>query len=134
MSPRRILLLTGAIVAEVAATLMLRASVADPIWIPGVVVLYAAAFFILGLTQRLGMPLGAVYATWSASGVALVAVLGVVFFGELLSIGAIIGIAVIIIGVILVESGSSDDSGTPDDAGTPDGPVAPGSGYTEVTE
>ncbi|UVI36761.1 DMT family transporter [Brevibacterium spongiae] len=110
MTARRILLLVAAILAEVAATLMLRASVVDPIWIPGVVVFYAIAFFILGLTQRLGMPLGAVYATWSASGVALVAALGVVFFGEHLSIGAIIGIAVIIIGVILVESGSPEES------------------------
>ena len=112
MNAKRLLLLVMAILAEVAATLMLRASVADPRWIPGVVVLYATAFFILGLTQRLGMPLGAVYATWSASGVALVAVLGV--FGELLSIGAIIGIALIIIGVILVESGTPEESETVD--------------------
>ena len=110
MNSTRLLLLVTAILAEVAATLMLRAAVADPVWIPGVVVLYAAAFFILGLTQRLGMPLGAVYATWSASGVALVAVLGVVFFGELLSVAAIIGIALIIIGVILVESGTCEES------------------------
>jgi small multidrug resistance pump len=112
MNGRRLLLLVAAILAEVAATLMLRASVADPIWIPGVVLLYATAFFILGLTQRLGMPLGAVYATWSASGVALVAMLGVVFFGELLSISAVIGIAVIIIGVVLVESGTPEESET----------------------
>ena len=91
---------------------MLRASIADPVWIPGVVILYAAAFFILGLTQRLGMPLGAVYATWSASGVALVAMLGVVFFGEVLSLGAVIGIVVIIIGVVLVESGTPGESET----------------------
>ncbi|MGC2942484.1 MULTISPECIES: DMT family transporter [unclassified Brevibacterium] len=110
MKSKRLLLLVTAILAEVAATLMLRASVSDPVWIPGVVVLYAAAFFILGLTQRLGMPLGTVYATWSASGVALVAMLGVVFFGEFLGIGAIIGIALIIIGVILVESGASGKS------------------------
>lgn len=112
MNSRRLLLIVGAIIAEVAATLMLRASVADPIWIPGVIVLYATAFFILGLTQRIGMPLGAVYATWSASGVALVAVLGVVFFGELLSIGAIVGICFIIIGVILVETGTPEESET----------------------
>ncbi|TGD08662.1 QacE family quaternary ammonium compound efflux SMR transporter [Brevibacterium sp. S111] len=108
----RLLLLAVAILAEVAATLMLRASIADPVWIPGVVILYAAAFFILGLTQRLGMPLGAVYATWSASGVALVAMLGVVFFGEVLSLGAVIGIVVIIIGVVLVESGTPGESET----------------------
>ena len=57
MNSKRLLLLVAAILAEVAATLMLRASVSDPVWIPGVVVLYATAFFILGLTQRLGMPL-----------------------------------------------------------------------------
>ena len=34
MNPSRLLLLIGAILAEVAATLMLRASVVDPIWIP----------------------------------------------------------------------------------------------------
>lgn len=112
MNPRRLLLLVAAILAEVAATLMLRASIADPIWIPGVVVLYATAFFILGLTQRLGMPLGAVYATWSASGVALVAMLGVLFFGEALGVVAMIGISVIIIGVILVESGTPEESET----------------------
>ncbi|WP_436326719.1 DMT family transporter [Brevibacterium sp. FAM 27836] len=110
MNMTRLLLLAVAILAEVAATLMLRASIADPVWIPGVVILYAAAFFILGLTQRLGMPLGAVYATWSASGVALVAMLGVVFFGEVLSLGAVIGIVVIIIGVVLVESGTPGES------------------------
>ncbi|MGC3022067.1 MULTISPECIES: DMT family transporter [unclassified Brevibacterium] len=112
MNMTRLLLLAVAILAEVAATLMLRASIADPVWIPGVVILYAAAFFILGLTQRLGMPLGAVYATWSASGVALVAMLGVVFFGEVLSLGAVIGIVVIIIGVVLVESGTPGESET----------------------
>ncbi|WP_209326390.1 DMT family transporter [Brevibacterium renqingii] len=109
MTARRLLLLIGAILAEVAATLMLRAAVDEPIWIPGVVLFYATAFFILGLTQRIGMPLGAVYATWSASGVALVAMLGLVFFGDALGIGAIIGIAIIIVGVVLVESGSPDE-------------------------
>lgn len=112
MNPSRLLLLIGAILAEVAATLMLRASVVDPIWIPGVVVFYALAFFLLGLTQRIGMPLGAVYATWSASGVALVAMLGLVFFGDGLGLGAIIGIVLIIIGVILVEAGSPEESAT----------------------
>ena len=108
MNVRRLLLLFGAIVAEVIGTLALRASVDHPGWIPAVVAFYAAAFFILGLTQRLGMPLGAVYATWAASGVTLVAVLGMVFFGDSLSIAAMIGIAVIIVGVILVETGTAD--------------------------
>ena len=35
MNSKRLLLLVAAILAEVAATLMLRASVSDPVWIPG---------------------------------------------------------------------------------------------------
>lgn len=112
MNKRRLLLLAGAILAEVAGTLTLRAAVDHPGWIPAVVLFYAGAFFLLGLTQRIGMPLGAVYATWAASGVTLVAVLGLVFFGDGLSIGAVIGIAIIVIGVILVETGTPGESET----------------------
>lgn len=100
------MLLAGAIVAEVAGTLTLRATVDHPGWIPAVVVSYAVAFTLLGLTLRAGMKIGAVYGIWGATGVALVAALGTVLFGETLSITAIIGIAVIIIGVVLVETGS----------------------------
>ena len=38
--------------------------------------------------------------------------LGLVFFGDGLGLGAIIGIVLIIIGVILVEAGSPEESAT----------------------
>lgn len=100
------LLLAGAIVAEVTATMALRATVDHAAWIPLVVVGYLTAFLLLGLTLRTGVPIGVAYGIWGASGVALTAVLGAVIFGELLSIAAVAGIGLIIVGVVLVETGS----------------------------
>ncbi|GAA1533110.1 MULTISPECIES: DMT family transporter [Brevibacterium] len=101
-------LLTGAVIAEVAGTLMLRATIENPLWIPLVVISYALAFTLLGFALRLGLPIGVVYGTWAAFGVALVAVLGMVVFGDTLSIGAMIGIAAIIAGVVLIETSTTE--------------------------
>lgn len=100
------LLLAIAIAAEVAGTLMLRATIDEPLWTFGVVIAYIAAFTLIALTLRTGMPVGAVYGIWGATGVALVAALGTVLFRETLSTPAIVGIAVIVCGVVLVETGS----------------------------
>lgn len=99
-------LLGGAILAEVAGTLMLRATVDHPGWTPAVVASYLLAFTLLGLTLRAGMSIGAAYGIWGATGVALVAALGTVLFDEPLSITAIAGIALIMVGVVLVETGA----------------------------
>ena len=103
-------ILAGAIVAETSATLALRAAVDAPGWIALVVVGYLASFTLLGLTLRAGMPISVVYGVWGAAGVALVAAMGVVLFGETLSATAIVGIAAIILGVVLVETGSDHAS------------------------
>ncbi len=99
------MLLGGAIVAEVSGPMALRAAVDQPGWIPAVVVSYALAFTLLGLTLRAGMKIGAAYGIWAATGVALVATLGMAIFGETLSNTALVGIGVIIIGVVLIETG-----------------------------
>lgn len=98
--------MAGAIVAEVAGTLALRAAVDHPGWVPVVVTSYVVAFTLIGLTLRAGMRIGAVYGIWGATGVALVALLGMVIFGETLSPPVMIGILIIIVGVVLVETGS----------------------------
>ena len=100
------LLLFAAIAAEVVATLSLRASVEHRSWVTVVVVGYLAAFVLLGLTLRAGMPVGVVYGIWGAAGVALVAILGAVLFGETLSVSAVAGLALIVVGVVVVEYGS----------------------------
>ena len=98
--------LAGAIGAEVAGTLALRASVDHRAWLAAVVVAYAGSFVLLGRTLRAGLPVGVVYGIWAASGVALVAVLGALLFAETLSGRAVAGIVVIVVGVVLVETGA----------------------------
>ncbi len=100
------LLLSGAIVAEVIGTLSLRAMVDQPAWVALTAAAYIVAFALLGLALRTGMPIGVAYGIWGAVGVALVALLGALVFGEALSAQAIIGIVVIIAGVFIVETGS----------------------------
>ncbi len=104
---RRWSLLIGAIVAEVAGTMMLRATVDVPAAAVGVVVAYMLAFAGLGLALREGMSVGVAYGVWGATGVALTALLGALIFDEILSPVAIVGIAVIAVGVIVVNSGGA---------------------------
>lgn len=101
-------LLCGAIVIEVAATLCLRMAVAGSRWwyVP-VVVGYASAFSLLSLTLAQGMGLGMAYGIWTAAGVALTAIAGRVLFQERLTWVMTLGIALIIGGVLLIELGAS---------------------------
>ena len=101
------LLLAAAIIAEVIGTLALKASEGFTRAIPSFVVAagYVAAFVALSQVLKSGMPVGAAYAIWASTGVALVAIAGNVLFGETLSARAVVGIGLIIVGVLLVETG-----------------------------
>ena len=102
------LLLAGAIITEVIATLSLRASegMQRKRWIPVVVAGYGAAFGLLTLTLAQGMAIGIAYGIWAACGVALTAVLAAAIFGDPLTITMGLGIALVIGGVLCVELGS----------------------------
>ncbi|MCF4122600.1 SMR family transporter [Antribacter sp. KLBMP9083] len=99
------LILAGAIVSEVTATLALRASegLRKKVWIAPVAIAYAAAFGLLTLALSNGMPVGIAYGIWAASGVALTAVGARVFFGERLTVRMMIGIVLIAAGVFVIE-------------------------------
>lgn len=99
-------MLAVAILTEVAATLALRAALDHTAWFVVVAAGYLAAFALLGAILAAGMPVGVAYGIWSATGVALTAVLAALVFGDpfTLRIGA--GIALVIGGVLLVELGS----------------------------
>lgn len=99
-------LLAGAIVAEVSATLALRASVDHSAWVALVVVGYVVAFICLALVLREGMSIGVAYGVWAACGVALTALLAAVLFDEPFTWVIGLGIAIVIVGVLLVELGS----------------------------
>ncbi|GAB3412095.1 multidrug efflux SMR transporter [Schumannella luteola] len=102
----RWLLLAGAIVCEVSATLALDAAQRNPGWFVLVAAGYLGAFLLLPQVLRRGVPLGVAYGLWGASGVALTAVLSAVLFGDPLTPTMLGGIALIIAGVLVVEIGS----------------------------
>lgn len=99
------LILAGAILLEVTATLALRAAIDNPWWSVLTVLGYAGAFVALSLLLRLGAPIGVVYGIWAAAGVALTAVIASAVFGEAFTLTIGIGIALVIAGVVLVETG-----------------------------
>ncbi|MGV0793772.1 DMT family transporter [Mycolicibacterium sp. XJ1819] len=100
------LLLAGAIVVEVAATLSLRASQDHSAWLAVVVTGYLGAFVLLAMVLRTGMPVGVAYGIWGAVGTAGTAVLAAVFFGDPFTWPIVAGIGLIVVGVLLVEIGS----------------------------
>ena len=97
--------LGAAIATEVAGTLALRGSDGFTRLVPSLIVVggYVASFILLALVLKT-LPVGIVYAIWSAVGVALVAVLGKVFFDDPVPPLAVVGMVLIVGGVILVSA------------------------------
>jgi small multidrug resistance pump len=108
-------LLIGAIVCEIVATLSLKMSEGFSKLPPSILVVigYVCSFTLLGLALNRGLPISVGYAIWAAAGTTVVAILGVVLFRETLSGLAIAGIALIIIGVALLNLGNSGHGGSP---------------------
>lgn len=103
------LLLIAAILAEVTATLCLRAS--DGLrrrrWIVPIAIGYVASFVLLAMVLDLGMPVGIAYGIWSATGIAITAVAARVIYSEPLTWVMGIGIVLIVGGVLLIELGAN---------------------------
>lgn len=95
--------LTMAIVAEVIATTMLKASEGfTRLWPSLLVVLgYGVAFWGLSMVVK-NMPLGIVYAIWSGMGIVLVSVAAVFVYQQKLDWPAIVGMGLIIAGVLVI--------------------------------
>lgn len=96
-------LLCFAIVLEVIGTTGLQMSqqFTRPWPVVLLVVCYAAAFYCLSITLKV-IPVGIAYAIWSALGIVLISVVGLVLFRQKLDLPAIIGMALIIAGVLIV--------------------------------
>jgi small multidrug resistance pump len=97
------LFLIGAIVLEVAGTMMLPLTNNFSKLLPTVAlgIFYLGSFYLLTFAMKL-IPLSVVYATWSGVGVFLVAVLSYFFYGDVLKWPAIVGLYFIVAGVMLV--------------------------------
>lgn len=101
------IMLGFAIAAEVAATSALKLS--DGFTRPGpsviVVFGYALSFYLLSQILKT-LEVGIVYALWSGAGLAAVALIGVVWFGETVTLTKLAGLLAILIGVVLLNLAS----------------------------
>jgi small multidrug resistance pump len=103
MKMQQWIFLSIAIVSEVAATSALKACEGfSRLW-PSVIVLvgYGTALFFLSLTLKT-VPVGVVYAIWSGVGIALIALVAWIFFGQALDVPAIVGLLLIVAGVVVL--------------------------------
>jgi len=97
------LFLSVAIVSEVIGTSALKASEGFTRLWPSLIVVggYALAFYFLSLTLK-AIPVGVAYAVWAGAGIALIALIGWLFFGQALDAPAIIGMGLIVAGVVVI--------------------------------
>lgn len=95
------LLLFATICAEVSGTTCMKLSdgFTKPLPVLGVIVLYGLSFWGLSVVVR-DIELGTAYAVWSGVGTALVALLGVFFFGDRVTLFKVLSICMIIAGVV----------------------------------
>jgi small multidrug resistance pump len=92
-----------AIIAEVIATTMLKASEGFTRLVPSIVVVagYCVAFWGLSQVVKV-MPLGIAYAIWSGLGIVLVSIAATLLYQQRLDWAAIVGMALIVSGVMVI--------------------------------
>jgi small multidrug resistance pump len=98
-----ILILLGAILAEVTATNLLKASSGFTHIVPGILSLaaYGGVFHLLSVSLTL-FPIGSAYAIWSGVGIAFSTLVGWALWHEGLNWIQLSGISLILVGVIIV--------------------------------
>lgn len=100
------LYLGGAIIAEVGATIALKAALEVPVLYLLVVSGYISAFGLLAVCLRAGMTISVAYGAWGAGGIVATALLAAAIFGEPLTWTMGLGIVIILAGIVTVESGT----------------------------
>jgi small multidrug resistance pump len=99
------LFLAGAVFCEVAGTMLLPVSQNFTKLIPtaALAFFYLCAFYLLTFVVN-KLPSAIVYATWSGLGIFTIAIMGYIFFKQILAWQAVFGLFLIVVGVILVNS------------------------------
>ncbi|WP_188586589.1 DMT family transporter [Gordonia jinhuaensis] len=98
-------LLAIAIASEVVGTLAMRAAVSgSPWWYLLTAIGYTAAFILLPMALRTGMPVGLSYAVWASAGIVATAILAHFLFGERFTVITAAGIILITAGVAAIQS------------------------------
>ncbi|SDP63955.1 small multidrug resistance pump [Klenkia soli] len=102
------LLLTGAVLTEVAGTLALRVSDGFTRWLPTTVTLvgYGVSLWLFSLLlHRGGVALGTAYATLTGAGLAAATLASVLLFRDPLTVVQLVGMAVLAAGVLVLQTG-----------------------------
>jgi small multidrug resistance pump len=96
------LFLSGAIVAEVLATSLLKHTDGfSRLWPTlACLLLYGCAFFLLAKALTRGMHVGIGYAVWSAVGTTVIVTIGILVFHEPISTLKIVGVVLVVVGVV----------------------------------
>ena len=102
------LILCFSIALEVCGTVCLKLphGMSRPLPIIGVILFYLSAFAMMSTSLK-SLEIGTVYAIWAAAGTALIAIIGIVFFGESIAWGKILGLVLVIVGVVLLKVSNS---------------------------
>ncbi|MFM9927457.1 multidrug efflux SMR transporter [Variovorax sp. H27-G14] len=97
------LLLAASVAAEVAGTIALRYADGFTRLVPSLVVAgsYAAAIWLMSISVR-QLEVGLAYAVWAGCGTAVIALLGIVWFGESMTVLRMAGVALIVSGVVVL--------------------------------
>ncbi|MFE0452055.1 DMT family transporter [Streptomyces sp. NPDC058914] len=100
--------LAGAIAAEVAATTAMKYSQGFTRLWPSLLtaVGYVISFTLLAQTLK-SVGIGTAYAIWAGVGTAAIAVIGLVLFGEALTLTKVTGILLIVAGVVILNLGGA---------------------------
>lgn len=102
-------LLIVAILLEVAGTTNMKLSEGFSKPVPSVLVLFFYALSIIALTFAVNwLDVSVAYALWSGMGTALVAIIGLWFFQESITIIKVVALGLIIVGVVMLHSTSSE--------------------------
>lgn len=88
----------------------------------GLIIVVLAAYYTLSLALKRGMGVGVAYGLWTALGVALVALIGVLFLGDRLTPLQTAGLALVMAGALALELGRAKE---PEEAGELEMPEGP---------
>lgn len=104
------LFLFGAIISEIIGGIATRQSHGFTKLLPSTIAVFGVvgAYYFLSLSLKNGMHIGVAYGIWAAFGITILALIGVFFFKESMTITQIIGILLIIGGVLALELGKAE--------------------------
>lgn len=94
-------LISVSVLAEVLGTIALRYATGFTVFAPSLVAIicYGVAIWLMALALK-HLEVGLTYAVWAGAGVALTAIVGIIWFNETINGLRILGLALIIGGVI----------------------------------